>query len=382
MRIAQVAPLIEPVPPPTYGGTERVVSYLTEELVRLGHDVTLFASADSRTAATLVPVCARAVRRDPNCRDPLAHYAVQIELLMTRLHEFDIVHYHTGFLHFSLARRRSVPYVTTMHGRLDLPEFPRMFDQFPDVPLVSISDAQRRPLPHANWRETVYHGLPEDDLLPFSPRSDGYVVFVGRISPEKRVDRAIEIATRAGLPLKIAAKVDSADRTYFTREIEPLLDTPGVEFIGEIGEQQKGALLGGAQALLFPIDWPEPFGMVVIEALACGTPVVAWNHGSVPELITPGVTGFIVQDMEEAIAAARRSATLDRHACRQSFLDRFTAGRMARDYVALYERLAESATGEWRMEAWRERAGRGPQPVLHSHSDRAARRAHPRSQAR
>jgi glycosyltransferase involved in cell wall biosynthesis len=380
MRIAQVAPLYERVPPTTYGGTERVVSYLTEELVRLGHDVTLYASGDSHTSATLAPMRPQSIRTDSTCEDPLACHLLMLEEVARAAREFDIVHFHTGYLHFSVARRMACAHVTTLHGRLDVADLPALFDEFLDMPLVSISNAQRRPLPHASWHGTVHHGLPAT-LLPFSPKSRGYLAFVGRISPEKRPDRAIEIARHAGLPLKIAAKVDHADRVYFHDVIEPMLSAPGVEFIGEIEESQKADLLGGAQALLFPIDWPEPFGMVLIEAMACGTPVIAWEHGSVAEIIEPGRNGFLVNNIRDAAAAVVDTVTLDRAGCRAVFEARFTADRMASDYVSIYESLFERSVNRGLQEGQRDRSRRGPESVLHRRGNRAAGRSNPRSEA-
>jgi glycosyltransferase involved in cell wall biosynthesis len=338
MRIAQVAPLYESVPPQLYGGTERVVSHLTEELVRQGHDVTLFASADSVTSAQLAPICLRSLRLDPRCIDPLAHHVLMLERVLARANEFDIIHYHVDYLHFPLSRRLPVPSVTTLHGRLDLPDLVPVYREFDDMPIVSISDAQRTPLPWVNWVGTVHHGLP-DDLYAFHDGPGRYLAFLGRISPEKRVDRAIEIARHLGMPLKVAAKVDAADREYFQCRIAPMLDDPVVEFIGEIGDHEKERFLGNASALLFPVDWPEPFGLVMLEAMACGTPVVAWRCGSVPEVIEDGVTGFIVDDLEAAVAATARIGELSRWRCRQRFDDRFTATRMARDYVEIYGAL-------------------------------------------
>jgi glycosyltransferase involved in cell wall biosynthesis len=337
MRIAQVAPLIESVPPQLYGGTERVVSYLVEELVQQGHDVTLFASGDSRTSARLVSVAPRALRLG-RCQDMLAPHVLMLEEVVRQSSSFDVIHFHIGQLHFPVARRHLRVHVTTMHGRLDLPELRPLHAEFDDVPCVSISDAQRQPLPEANWAATVHHGLPLD-LLPFSPRHDGYLAFLGRVSPEKRVDRAIAIARASGQRLKIAAKVDPADATYFECEIRPLLDDPLVEFVGEIGEQQKASFLGGAKALLFPIDWPEPFGLVMIESLACGTPVIAFRGGSVDEVLDDGVTGFVVESVEAAVEALDRVDRLDRGECRNVFERRFSARRMTREYVELYERL-------------------------------------------
>jgi glycosyltransferase involved in cell wall biosynthesis len=337
MRIAQVAPLTESVPPQLYGGTERVVAFLTDELVRLGQDVTLFASGDSRTAGRLVPAWPHALRLGGTC-DDLAPHLLMLEGVAARARQFDVVHFHISQFHFSLARRLPSPHVTTLHGRLDIPELLPLYREFCDIPVVSISDAQREPLPVAGWIGTVYHGLPLD-LLRFQPRPGAYLAFVGRISREKRVDRAIAIATACGQPLRVAAKVDPADREYFEHEIRHLLDNPLVEFVGEIGEAQKSDFLGGASALLFPIDWPEPFGLVMIEALACGVPVVAFRGGSVPEIIDDGVTGFIVDTLDEAIQATRNVHRLDRAQCRAVFERRFNVTRMAADYVALYERL-------------------------------------------
>ena len=339
MRIAQVAPLTESVPPQLYGGTERVVAYLTDELVRLGHDVTLFASGDSRTNGRLMPVWPRALRLDGAYRDTLAPHVLMLEEVVKRAREFDVVHFHISQFHFPLARRLATAHVTTVHGRLDLPELVPLYREFTDIPLISISNAQREPLPDADWIGTVYHGLPLD-LLPFHPTPGGYLAFLGRISPEKRVDRAIAIATACNQPLKIAAKVDPADRGYFEQEIRHLLDHPLVEFIGEIDEQQKGDFLGGATALLFPIDWPEPFGLVMVESLACGVPVVAFRRGSVAEVIDPGVTGFLVDTIDEAVDATRQVHLLDRRRCRAVFEHRFSVNRMTADHVELYQMLA------------------------------------------
>jgi glycosyltransferase involved in cell wall biosynthesis len=344
MRIAQVSPLFESVPPASYGGTERVVAYLTDELVQLGHDVTLFASGDSMTRGTLVPICPRSLRLDPTCVDHTAWHVLLTERVAAAAGEFDVIHVHISHLHLPVVRRLSTPAVTTMHGRLDLPELGPLFGEFSDVPLISISDAQRTPLPQANWIATLAHGLPAGHFVPrLDP--DGYLAFLGRISPEKRVDRAIAIATAVGQRLKIAAKVDRVDAAYFTREIEPLLDNPLVEFVGEIGESEKNAFLGNARALLFPIDWPEPFGLVMIESLACGTPVVAFRGGSVEEIVEEGRTGFIVDTLDQAIDAVTRLDTLDRRACRAAFEARFTARRMAEDHVRLYERLIQTRAG-------------------------------------
>jgi glycosyltransferase involved in cell wall biosynthesis len=340
MKIAQVAPLYESVPPRMYGGTERVVSCLTEALVRLGHRVTLFASADSTTAAELEPICPQSLRLDPSTVDPLAWHLVALERVARLADRFDIVHFHLDYFHFPISRRTGYAHVTTLHGRLDIPELQPLYAEYPEAPVVSISDSQRAPLPHANWRGTVHHGLPIDRFT-FQPRPDGYLAFLGRISPEKRVDRAVEIARRAGRPLRIAAKIDAADRTYFEQEIAPLFELPFVEYLGEIDEAGKNEFLGRAGALLFPIDWNEPFGLVMIEAMACGTPVVAWRGGSVPEIITDGVNGVVVDDLEAAVAATARAVALDRRRCRAAFEARFTDERMARDYLAIYRALLD-----------------------------------------
>jgi glycosyltransferase involved in cell wall biosynthesis len=339
VRIAQVAPLQEAVPPRFYGGTERVVSYLTENLVQLGHDVTLFASGDSETRARLVPICQQALRLDPEFRNPVPYEVLALEAAIGEADDFDVIHFHEDCLHLPWTRRVRCATVTTMHGRLDLPDLVPLYREYTDVPLVSISDAQREPMPWANWRATVYHGLP-DDLYRFHPEPGGYLAFLGRICPEKRVDRAIAIAQGAGIELKIAAKVDAVDKEYFETEIRPLLDDRLVDFIGEIGDGEKEAFLGGAAALLMPIDWPEPFGLVVIEAMACGTPVIAFPFGSMPELIEPGVNGALVESIEQAVAAVEALPALDRTLCRRSFEERFTTARMARDYVGVYEALA------------------------------------------
>src|ERR1041385_5440264 len=311
MRIAQVAPLYESVPPKYYGGTERVVSYLTEELVREGHEVTLFASGDSVTKARLVAGCRRALRLDKHCVDQMAHHVVMLEKVFQRLHDFEIVHFHIDYLHFPLSRRQAITQVTTLHGRLDIPDLLPLYESFPEMPVVSISDAQRRPLPGANWQATVYHGLPVG-LYQFRAEPGVYFAFLGRISPEKRVDRAVEIAKQLGIPLRIAAKVDKVDRDYFEAVVEPLLRDPLVEFVGEIGDGEKEEFLGNAYALLFPIDWPEPFGLVMIEAMACGTPVIAYEGGSVSEVMEDGVTGFIVRDLDDAAKGVDRVRNLDR----------------------------------------------------------------------
>jgi glycosyltransferase involved in cell wall biosynthesis len=339
MRIAQIAPLTESVPPRTYGGTERVVSYLTEELMAMGHDVTLFASGDSITSAKLEAVWPCALRFDATLRDTIAPHMLLMEKVYQRAHEFDVLHCHLDYWPFSLLSRQPTPYLTTLHGRLDLPELMRIYDCFADVPLVSISDAQRHPLPRSNFIGTVYHGMPPDLLTPrVMPRA--YLAFLGRICPEKSPDRAIRIARAAGMKLKIAAKVDRVDREYFETTIRPLIDGDQIEMIGEIGDAEKPDFLSGAKALLLPIDWPEPFGLVMIEAMACGTPTIAFPAGSVPEVIDHGVTGFIVRDERAAVAAVSGLDRLSSSAIRDRFEKRFTARRMAEDYVALYRRMA------------------------------------------
>jgi len=340
MRIAQIAPLTEAVPPRLYGGTERVVSYLTEELVGLGHDVTLFASGDSITTAQLEAIWPRALRFETDLRDPMAAQMLLLETVCQKADQFDVLHFHLDYWSFPLFSRQRTPFLTTLHGRLDLPEFRPLYDQFRQVPLVSISDAQRGPLPHANFVATVQHGLPESLLQPQRAKP-GYLAFLGRIAPEKRPDAAILIARRAGIPLKIAAKVDRVDEAYYRDKIRPLIDGRHVELIGEIGDADKAEFLSGAIALLLPIEWPEPFGLVMIEAMACGTPVIAFNHGSVPEIIEDGLTGCIVENEAAAVAAIERAARLPRGPIRQRFEQRFTARRMAEDYLRVYDELAE-----------------------------------------
>ena len=342
MKIAQVAPLYESCPPTLYGGTERVVSYLTEELVRQGHDVTLFASGNSQTAARLVAPVKRALRLDPHMRDPLAHHFIMFNQVAKRARDFDIVHFHTDYLHFPMAGKLGRPSLTTLHGRLDLPALPAVYREFNQIPLISISDSQRLPLTWANWADTVPHGIP-GDLYPTGSGAGGYLAFIGRISPEKRPDRAIEIAHRSGVPLKIAAKVDKVDQEYFDAVIRPLLDCKDVEFIGEISDAEKSEFLGDAAALLFPIDWPEPFGLAMIEAMANGTPVIAFRCGSVPEVIDDGLTGLIVDSVDEAVAAVPRALALDRTAVRDRFEERFEVERMASDYLAVYRRLVTTS---------------------------------------
>jgi glycosyltransferase involved in cell wall biosynthesis len=327
-----------------YGGTERVVSYLTEALVDLGHDVTLFASGDSHTKATLVAVWPRALRLDPSNRDVLAPHILMLEKVRLVAHEFDVLHFHLDYLPFSLFSQLDTPFMTTLHGRLDLPELQAVFNTFPKAPVVSISDSQRLPLPQANWLDTIYHGLPEKLLMPKTQKGPQYLAFLGRMCPEKRPDLAIEIAAQSGLPLKIAAKIDKADQEYFKTEIEPLLSQAHVEFVGEINEQQKPEFLSGAKALVFPIDWCEPFGLVMIEAMACGTPVIAFNRGSVSEVIDHGVTGYICEDVQGAVDALQRLDELSRTEVRTRFERRFSAKTMVRNYADSYTSLLHATT--------------------------------------
>jgi glycosyltransferase involved in cell wall biosynthesis len=338
MKIAQVAPLFESVPPKLYGGTERVVAYLTDALVALGHDVTLFASGDSQTRARLVPCCQQSLRLDPSCYDPLAMHVIQLQEVLERRHQFDIVHFHTDYLHFPFTKNQINPNLTTLHGRLDIKELNMIYSKFVDQKVVSISYQQRKPVHHANWLGNIYHGLPED-LYNFDTGRKGYFAFLGRISPEKRPDRAIELAVKAQKPLKVAAKIDRNDLEYYNTEIRHLLEHPLVEFMGEISEQEKNKFLGEAECLLFPIDWPEPFGMVMIEAMACGTPVIAFENGSVREVIDQGVTGYIVHTMEEAYQAVNKIPYISRSKVREVFEKRFGSQRMANDYLELYSKL-------------------------------------------
>lgn len=337
LKIAQIAPLYESVPPKLYGGTERVVAYLTDELVDMGYDVTLFASGDSITKASLVPITPHALRLH-DCNDAIAWHIVQLGQVIERAHEFDLLHFHTDYLHFPYTQGKNIATLTTLHGRLDIPELKPVYQQFSDIPVVSISNAQRIPLPMANWTGTVYHGLPPG-LLKQGKGDGNYVAFLGRVSPEKRLDRAIEIARLAGMNIKIAAKIDKADQPYYEKKIRKLLKQPHVEFLGEIGEEQKEELLGNAAALLFPIDWPEPFGMVMIESLACGTPVIAWNCGSVPEILTNGQSGFIVESIPQAVKALKNINSISRDNCRAIFERRFSARAMATHYIELYEKM-------------------------------------------
>jgi glycosyltransferase involved in cell wall biosynthesis len=336
MRIAQISPLYESVPPKLYGGTERIVSYLTEELVRQGHEVTLFASGDSLTSAHLLPCSPTATRLSRTIEDPLAYHMLMMGKVARMAKEFDILHFHTDYLHFPTFRYMAERTVTTLHGRLDLPDLPSLYADFREMPVVSISERQRRPLPHANWAGTVLHGLPKN-LLPFQPQHKGYLAFLGRISPEKRPDRAIEIAIRTGIPLRIAAKISKEDQAYFDTVVKPRLNHPLIEFVGEINERQKADFLGNALALLFPIDWPEPFGLVMIEAMSCGTPVIAWPNGAVPEVIDHGISGYHVTSIEEAVRAVEACLYSERQRVRQAFEARFTTRRMAKDYIALYK---------------------------------------------
>ncbi|CAG2133752.1 glycosyltransferase family 4 protein [Cupriavidus plantarum] len=343
MRIAQIAPLAERCPPILYGGTERIVSYLTEELVSQGHDVTLFASGDSVTRAALVSSCSGAMRLDTEIRDPSPYYLMMLDEVVARAHEFDVIHFHIDMLHYPLLRQMASPVVTTLHGRLDLADLQPFYRRFPQYPVVSVSAAQRLPMPAVNWAGTVLHGLPPDLLRYRAEPSGGYLAFLGRISPEKRPDHAIEIAARAGFPLKIAAKIDEVDRAYWEGTIEPMLKAnPLCEYIGEIDEQEKARFLGNAAALLFPIAWPEPFGVVMIEAMACGTPVIAFRCGSVCEVIETGVSGFIVETVDDAVASVHRLGELSRAGVRAAFEERFTVKRMANDYLRIYRGLQSS----------------------------------------
>jgi glycosyltransferase involved in cell wall biosynthesis len=346
MKVAQVAPLYEAVPPRFYGGTERVVAYLCDALVELGHDVTLFATSDARTRARLVPVRDQAIRLDaaPLKSDLAAHLSMLYEV-RRRARQFDVIHFHVDMLHFPMFEQQAHKCITTLHGRLDMEDLLPVYTRWPNFRLVSISNAQRKPLPHASWLATVSHGVPSR-LYPFSRREPGgYLAFLGRISPEKRPDLAIRIAQRAGVPLRIAAKVDAVDTAYFERVVRPLLDDPLVEYIGEIGDDQKAEFLSGARALLFPINWPEPFGLVMIESMACGTPVIAWNYGSVREIVEDGVSGFIVESEEEALSAVARIPALDRQQVRATFDRRFTSTVMARAYHEVYARLLQQSSG-------------------------------------
>jgi len=338
MRIAQVAPLYESVPPKLYGGTERVVSELTEELVRQGHKVTLFATGDSRTSSHLIPQCPAGLRLDEFAVDHLAIHMAMVEEVCAHKSQFDIVHFHIDYLHFSCSSREQLPNLTTLHGRLDIPELPAIYRLFPDMPVVSVSDAQRKPLSWLNWQGTVHHGLASGSYHPRRSCGD-YLAFLGRLSPEKGAVEAMDIARRSGMKLKIAAKVDRVDREYFESAVRPLLREPHVEFIGEIGDGEREEFLGGASALLFPVNWPEPFGLVMIEAMSCGTPVIAFAHGSVPEVIDDGLTGFVVKDVDSAVRAIAKLPTIDRCRCYERFMQRFSAKRMADEYLEIYRHI-------------------------------------------
>jgi glycosyltransferase involved in cell wall biosynthesis len=343
MHIAQIAPLAEAVPPKLYGGTERVVATLCDALVELGHDVTLFAAADARTRAKLIPVRDRPIRLDPApLKSDVAAHLTMLHEVRQRAWQFDLLHFHIDLLHFPVFEHEAHKTVTTLHGRLDLADLESAYQHWPQFGLVSISDHQRTPMPFVNWLATIPHGMPVEQFAFRARPQPGYLAFMGRISPEKRPDVAISIARRAGIPLKIAAKVDAVDREYFETRIAPLLDHPLIDYIGEIGDDRKSEFLGNARALLFPIDWPEPFGLVMIEAMACGTPVIAWNRGSVPEVVEHGVTGYIVDSEEEAVAAVRTIGRIDRPTVRAVFERRFAARTMARSYLDLYARLQES----------------------------------------
>ena len=341
MKIAQIAPLYEAVPPKLYGGTERVVGHLSDALVDLGHEVTLFSSADADTKAELFSVRDQAIRLDPApLKSDLASHLTMLNALRKQQDRFDIIHFHVDMVHFPMFEAIAPRTLTTLHGRLDIKDLPEVYRAWPKYPLVSISDSQRAALPFANWAGTVYHGMPET-LYRFDPAPRGYLAFLGRMSPEKGPDRAIAIAKRLGIPLKMAAKVDAADVAYFETHIRPLLDHPLIEFIGEIGDSQKSEFLGGAEALLFPIEWPEPFGLVMIEAMGCGTPVVAYDYGSASEIVDHGVTGYVVGGEDDAVAAVRAAQALDRREVRRRFDRRFSATAMARGYLDLYaDRLA------------------------------------------
>ena len=364
MRIALIAPLIESVPPRLYGGTERIVSYLCEELVEQGHDVTLFASADSDTSARLVPPCGQALRLDPDVRDVIPYFMLMMDKVRSMASQFDILHFHIDQFHFPVFREISNRTVTTLHGRQDLPDLKKLYAGFPEMPLVSISLAQRAPIPDVSFIGNVPHGLPRDLLSPSLNARGGYLAFLGRIAPEKRVDRAIEIARAVGLPLKIAAKVDKVDEEYFHAVIEPLLGQAGIDYIGEIDDHAKSRFLGDARALLFPIDWPEPFGLVMIEAMACGTPVLAFNRGAVAEVIDAGVTGYVVDSVSEAICKIGSVLALDRGQVRRRFEERFTVSRMTRDYLGLYASLIEKRAGTPKMRADPRRVSNGADSAI------------------
>jgi glycosyltransferase involved in cell wall biosynthesis len=344
MKIAQVPPLIESVPPKGYGGTERIVSFITEELMKRGHEVTLFASADSETKARLVPIAPEGLRMVSQKVDTLAYHFIQVDEVMRQSQEFDIIHFHNDYLHFPISRMYNYSHVTTLHGRLDNPGLSQLYNRYNDIPLISISNNQRQPIPDANWISTVYHGLP-GNMYTAQENKDSYLAFLGRISIEKRPDRAIEIAKRTGMKLKIAAKIDNADKEYY-ESIRHLFDDSLIEFIGEIGEDEKQEFLGNATALLFPIDWPEPFGLVVIESMACGTPVIAFRAGSIPEIIDEGITGFVVSSIDEAVDAVNKIQQINRSGCRKKFEERFEVSIMVDNYEKVYTRIIESKSKE------------------------------------
>jgi glycosyltransferase involved in cell wall biosynthesis len=365
VRIAQVSPLFESVPPRLYGGTERVVSYLTEALVELGHEVTLFASGDSRTRARLVQVCPKALWDDPECSDTMSHQVRLMEMVFSDVSRFDILHFHCDFIHFPLARRCGCPTLTTMHGRLDCSDIKSLYEEFTEIPVVSISDSQRRPVPGANWQATVYHGLPLS-LYNYHDKPKEYLAFLGRVSREKGLDQAIEIARRTGHKLKVAARIDAVEQEYYRQTIEPMLkeSQSSVEFIGQVGGKEKEEFLGRAKALLFPIDWPEPFGLVMIEAMACGTPVIAYNRGSVPEVLQDGVTGFIVNNADEAAAAVGQIGELQRQTCRDVFERRFDAMRMAHDYLDIYRRVIQDTHTNTKLQKTDQRQTQAAEVVM------------------
>jgi glycosyltransferase involved in cell wall biosynthesis len=365
MKIAQIAPLIESVPPLLYGGTERIASYLTEALVAQGHEVTLFASGQSITSATLVPCCAEALRLSPAVRDPIPYYMVMLDKVRRMAAQFDILHFHIDQFHFPIFQDLASRTVTTLHGRQDLPDLGHLYRGFPDMPLVSISNAQRKPIAYASFAGTVYHGVPTDLFRQTAHARGGYLAFLGRISPEKRVDRAIEIARAVGLPLKIAAKVDRVDVDYYNATIKPLLDLPQIEYIGEIDDKQKNDFLGDARALLFPIDWPEPFGLAMIEAMACGTPVLAFRGGSVEEVIDDGITGEVVDSVADAVCKLGRVLALDRGRVRRQYERRFSADRMASDYVEIYKAQAGRDTLRSRKPSAAKMLGDQPGELVH-----------------
>jgi glycosyltransferase involved in cell wall biosynthesis len=341
MKIAQISPLYESVPPQYYGGTERIVHFITEELVARGHEVTLFASGDSKTTAKLMECSKTALRLDKNCVDSLASHFTMMEKIEREAHGFDIIHSHIDYLYYPLMKRNHHHYLTTLHGRLDIPELLPLYNEFSQIPVVSISNSQRKPLPQANWKGTVYHGMPKD-LYSFYSEAEHYLAFIGRISREKRIDRAIDIAIKAGIPIRIAAKIDKVDQEYFDLEIKKLFEHPLVEYLGEINGHEKEELLGNALGLIFPIDWPEPFGLAMIEAMACGTPVIAYNCGSIPEVVDEGLTGFIVNSRKEAVEAVGKLSGLSRKKCRQVFEKRFSVQRMVDDYLQIYETLIKT----------------------------------------